>query len=124
MQPDEFGFLGHSGTLWSWPGQNPIRWRDPSGRGAAEDWAGWLLDAAAKYAPAPGGAANDNAVSSEVANDNAAASEVEAAEAESPLGLAASAAATSVGIFADQVQGLAQEMFEQQDADANAVARC
>jgi RHS repeat-associated protein len=32
LQPDEFGFLSHSGTLWSWPGQNPFRSRDPSGR--------------------------------------------------------------------------------------------
>jgi RHS repeat-associated protein len=37
LQPDEFGFLSHSGTLWSWPGQNPYRWRDPSGRDA-EEW--------------------------------------------------------------------------------------
>src|SRR6478736_3880494 len=40
LQPDEYVFLGRSGTLWSWPGQNPFRWRDPSGRffdgGAAE----------------------------------------------------------------------------------------
>jgi RHS repeat-associated protein len=32
LQPDEFGFLGRSGTLWSWPGQNPYKWRDPTGR--------------------------------------------------------------------------------------------
>src|SRR6478736_1368953 len=32
LQPDEYVFLGRSGTLWSWPGQNPYRWRDPSGR--------------------------------------------------------------------------------------------
>jgi len=30
--PAEFVYLGRSGTLWSWPGQNPYRWRDPSGR--------------------------------------------------------------------------------------------
>ena len=32
LQPDEYVFLGRAGTLWSWPGQNPYRWRDPSGR--------------------------------------------------------------------------------------------
>jgi RHS repeat-associated protein len=31
LMPDEFGFLTRTGTLWSWPGQNPYRWRDPSG---------------------------------------------------------------------------------------------
>jgi RHS repeat-associated protein len=35
LQPDEYGFLTPSGTLWSWPGQNPYRWRDPSGRFAS-----------------------------------------------------------------------------------------
>ena len=29
---DEFVFLTDTGTLWSWPGQNPVRYRDPSGR--------------------------------------------------------------------------------------------
>lgn len=37
LQPDEYGFLTRGGTLWSWPGQNPFRWRDPSGRDA-EEW--------------------------------------------------------------------------------------
>lgn len=32
LSPDEFAFHGARGTLWSWPGQNPIRHRDPSGR--------------------------------------------------------------------------------------------
>jgi RHS repeat-associated protein len=32
LEADEFGFLTRTGTLWSWPGQNPLRWRDPSGR--------------------------------------------------------------------------------------------
>jgi RHS repeat-associated protein len=31
VQPDAFQYLGRTGTLWSWPGQNPIRWRDPYG---------------------------------------------------------------------------------------------
>jgi RHS repeat-associated protein len=51
LQPDEYAFLSHGGTLWSWPGQNPFRWRDPSGRigmdgastdraiGAGQNWA-------------------------------------------------------------------------------------
>ncbi len=50
LQPDEYGFISRGGTLWSWPGQNPFRWRDPSGRigfdgqstdraiGAGQDW--------------------------------------------------------------------------------------
>src|SRR5688572_6192487 len=32
LEADEFGFLTRTGTLWSWPGQNPLRYRDPSGR--------------------------------------------------------------------------------------------
>jgi len=32
LQPDEYVFLTRSGTLWSWPGQNPFKYRDPSGR--------------------------------------------------------------------------------------------
>ncbi|HEY6558770.1 MAG TPA: hypothetical protein VI072_15910 [Polyangiaceae bacterium] len=32
LQPDEFGYVTPTGTLWSWPGQNPYRWRDPTGR--------------------------------------------------------------------------------------------
>jgi RHS repeat-associated protein len=31
LQPDAFQYLGRTGTLWSWPGQNPFRWRDPYG---------------------------------------------------------------------------------------------
>jgi hypothetical protein len=27
LQPDEYGFLSRTGTLWSWPGQDPFRWR-------------------------------------------------------------------------------------------------
>jgi len=29
---DEFAFHDARSTLWGWPRQNPIRWRDPSGR--------------------------------------------------------------------------------------------
>ena len=43
MQPDEFGFLSHSGTLWSWPGQNPYRWSDPSGRDAIGRFVGTIV---------------------------------------------------------------------------------
>ena len=32
LSPDEFGYLTGTGSLWSWPGQNPIRWRDTMGR--------------------------------------------------------------------------------------------
>ncbi|MBK7582071.1 MAG: hypothetical protein IPI67_17925 [Myxococcales bacterium] len=31
LSPDEFGYATTTGTLWSWPGQNPIAIRDPSG---------------------------------------------------------------------------------------------
>jgi len=48
LQPDEYVFLTRSGTLWSWPGQNPFRWRDPSGRdgdAAFLRFAGYVEDA-------------------------------------------------------------------------------
>jgi RHS repeat-associated protein len=32
LQPDQYGYLTRGGTLWSWPGNNPFRRRDPSGR--------------------------------------------------------------------------------------------
>jgi RHS repeat-associated protein len=32
LSVDEFAFHDARGTLWGWPGQNSIRWRDPSGR--------------------------------------------------------------------------------------------
>ena len=31
LSPDEFVFFHTEGTLWSWPGQNPMRYRDPWG---------------------------------------------------------------------------------------------
>jgi len=34
---DEFGLLRKDSTLWGWPGQNPFRYRDPTGRDA-EEW--------------------------------------------------------------------------------------
>ncbi len=55
LQPDEYGFLTPRGTLWSWPGQNPFRNRDPSGRDAAL-WflahTGWINEAAPALAAA------------------------------------------------------------------------
>ena len=57
LQPDEYQFLSRGGTLWSWPGQNPFKWRDPSGRGAAEVLAGEVLSLLEGLAP--GVAAND-----------------------------------------------------------------
>jgi hypothetical protein len=51
LQPDEYVFLTPTGTLWSWPGQNPFRYRDPSGRYAGP------LPGAAAAAAAEGGAA-------------------------------------------------------------------
>ena len=32
LQADRIEFLEGAGTLWSWPHQNPLKWRDPSGR--------------------------------------------------------------------------------------------
>jgi RHS repeat-associated protein len=32
LQADQYGYLSRGGTLWSWPGNNPFKWRDPSGR--------------------------------------------------------------------------------------------
>jgi hypothetical protein len=32
LSVDEFAFHDARSTLWGWPGQNSIRWRDPSGR--------------------------------------------------------------------------------------------
>ncbi len=55
LQPDEYGFVTPRGTLWSWPGQNPFRNRDPSGRDAAL-WflahTGWIKEAAPALAAA------------------------------------------------------------------------
>ena len=35
LSVDEFRYMSSRGTLWGWPGQNPIRYRDPSGRYAS-----------------------------------------------------------------------------------------
>ena len=86
LQPDEYVFLGTTGTLWSWPGQNPFRWRDPSGRLAGNEWY-WVARQLGPYA-AP---------------------------------LAADIAA--LALFADQVNELGAEIFAQQDANLNAIAR-
>src|SRR5262249_52913293 len=32
LSADEFAFHDGASTLWGWPGQNPLRWCDPSGR--------------------------------------------------------------------------------------------
>jgi len=38
LSPDDFVFLSRTGTLWSWPAQSPLGWRDPSGRTGAFVW--------------------------------------------------------------------------------------
>jgi RHS repeat-associated protein len=43
LQPDQYVFLSRGGTLWSWPGQNPFRWADPSGRFGVRDVNGFLF---------------------------------------------------------------------------------
>jgi RHS repeat-associated protein len=57
LQPDRYTFLTSRGTLWSWPGQNPFRWRDPSGREPAEQLVQEGLDWLSNFV-----AANDNAI--------------------------------------------------------------
>jgi len=86
LQPDEYVYLSRAGTLWSWPGQNPFRWRDPSGRLAGEEWY-YVAQELGPYA-AP---------------------------------LAADIAA--LALFADSVNDLGAEIFAQQDANLNAIAR-
>jgi len=38
LSADEFQYLTTRGTLWSWPGQNPVRWRDASGRAPGDPY--------------------------------------------------------------------------------------
>ncbi|MFO0740626.1 MAG: DUF4329 domain-containing protein [Labilithrix sp.] len=45
---DEYAFQNPRSTLWGWPGQNPIRWSDPSGRRPGDPYAS--PDAAARAA--------------------------------------------------------------------------
>jgi hypothetical protein len=89
--------------LWSWPGNNPFRWRDPSGRSAAE-----LLSETIELLEglAPGAAANDVA-----------------AAAGEGAGLAGYFAAQSLGLYWGQVHGLGMDLFAEQDASANAIAK-
>jgi hypothetical protein len=35
---DEFAYHDARSTLWGWPGQNPYRWRDPTGRTSDENF--------------------------------------------------------------------------------------
>jgi guanyl-specific ribonuclease Sa len=90
LQPDQYAYLSRGGTLWSWPGQNPFRWADPSGRFSGS----YELLRAAQLTRALG-----------------------------PAGAAAAATAFSLAIFADQVNALGAEIFAQQDANLNAIAR-
>ncbi len=34
LSVDEYAYHDRNSTLWGWPGQNPVRWRDPSGHWA------------------------------------------------------------------------------------------
>ncbi|MFZ5896860.1 MAG: RHS repeat-associated core domain-containing protein [Myxococcota bacterium] len=90
LQPDEYVFLKGTGTLWSWPGQNPYKYRDPSGRFEGS----YAALRAAQIARSLG-----------------------------PAGAAAAAAAASLALFAEQVDALGAEIFAQQDANLNAIAR-
>jgi hypothetical protein len=103
LQADQYGYLSRGGTLWSWPGNNPFRWRDPSGRSAAE-----LLSEGIELLEglAPGVAANDVA-----------------ATAGEGAGLAGYLAVQSLELYWGQVQGLGMDLFAEQDASANAIAR-
>src|SRR5207253_8578097 len=55
LQPDQYAFLTRGGTLWSWPGNNPFRGRDPSGR-FFDSAAAAAAEAAADAAGAAGAA--------------------------------------------------------------------
>ena len=101
LQPDEYVYLSRAGTLWSWPGQNPFRWRDPSGRDA-------------------GGAAT--AILDAFGSLGAAAEAGGAADALGPVA-AAAAAGAALAVYATEVKDLAREIYEQQDANANAIAK-
>ena len=100
LQPDEYGYLTRGGTLWSWPGQNPYRWRDPSGRDGVGAAAVGVLDALAALSPSFAGVAR----------------------ATGPYA-AALLAGAALGAFSVEVEDLAQEVFDQQDANADAIAR-
>ena len=100
LQPDEYGYLTRGGTLWSWPGQNPYRWRDPSGRDGVGAAAVGVLDALAALSPSFAGAAR----------------------ATGPYA-AALLAGAALGAFSVEVSDLADELFAQQDANADAIAR-
>jgi len=93
LQPDEYDFLSHGGTLWSWPGQNPFRWRDPSGRFA------------------PGGIAAGVIAAGEGAAAAAAAGVAGAFAVAGGVGF-------GLGYF-----GLGDVFFEAQDQNLNAIAR-
>lgn len=43
MSPDEFRFFTANGTLWSWPGQNPLALEDPNGRDGGAGVLVWIL---------------------------------------------------------------------------------
>ena len=57
VQADSFGYLGAKSTLWSWWNQNPVRYRDPSGRRPDTDDAAEAYQAAyeSAYAQDPSG---------------------------------------------------------------------
>ena len=57
LSPDEFGFFGTSGTLWSWPNQNPMTFEDPSGRDGGVGVIVWILGGEALGGGAVAGAA-------------------------------------------------------------------
>jgi hypothetical protein len=57
VQVDGFEFSSAHTTLWGWPGQNPLRWADPSGHLDPSGWAAYLAAQAADAASASAGLA-------------------------------------------------------------------
>ena len=42
LQVDEFAFQSSRATLWGWPSQNPVRFRDPRGHGVCDYLPSWF----------------------------------------------------------------------------------
>jgi RHS repeat-associated protein len=40
---DEYAYQDPHSTLWGWPGQNPLRWRDPTGRFYPVGFVPWIV---------------------------------------------------------------------------------
>jgi RHS repeat-associated protein len=109
VSPDEFGLLRGDSTLWGWPGQNPLRYVDPSGRwgmdsSAADQWGAYAAGHPSEAAPA--GIAMIGAVAM-VGTAGAAAEVAAAVSAVSASTAAAASAAVSAEMAAAGATGAA-----------------